>query len=242
MQVSICQRGSLDKNSACSLARSCVTYLVVITKSQWTQLPVLTIFWSLGTSACTQRPIISLGSASAHIWLQSPQAFQGCIWSVLKTPTDLVHSPPAQAHLTHTTIWHRGRRSSTLWTAALFSKISSPSHVLQMGHSLFYLYMGLVVRFRLQKSNPAPPISLCFFPPARYWEPIFARKFCLCLFPIQYTSSHRYLMCHLHLSEYRPCIQPESRAFLSASGICRSAGGIGRANHKWKQNSICEMG
>lgn len=105
---------------------------------------------------------------------------------------------------------------------------------------------GLWPRFWLQKSNRATsvsfhlPLFLPAFPPPE--AHFLANDFVFACFQSNTQASHRYLMCHLHFREYHLCVQPESRAFLSASGIYRSSGGLGRAKHKGKQNSICEMG
>ena len=111
---------------------------------------------------------------------------------------------------------------------------------------LLHLYPGYGCRFQLQRSDSVPSANLhlpLFFPAYPWLGVHFCQEiFVFASFQSRTQAPHRYLTCHLHVSEYHPCIQPGSRAFLPASGIGRPAGGTGRANREWKQNSICEMG
>lgn len=128
---------------------------------------------------------------------------------------------------------------------------SSPSQIRRINHSLFLvghllpLYLGCgweTLAPGEQHSNISqPPFASApsCLPSNR--NPLLPRDFVFACFQSNTPASHRYLMCHLHLSEYHHGIQPESQAFLSASGICRSAGGTGRANHEWKKSSICAV-
>lgn len=64
----------------------------------------------------------------------------------------------------------------------------APSPVLPIDHYPFYFVRGLWVGDPGFSHHQSASISRCFFPPALYREPVFAKKFCFCLFPIQYTS------------------------------------------------------
>lgn len=131
----------------------------------------------------------------------------------------------------------------------------SPILILQINDPLFtekhlhHLYLGCGEKCGLQKrlqkvlaTAVSLPLTLLLsarpLPGARFCQ----KNFVFACFQSNTQASHRYLMCYLHFREYHLCIQLESRAFLSASGIYRSFGGTGRAKHEGKQNSICEMG
>lgn len=176
IQVPIRPRGSLDRNSSRSIAWGRLSYLVVITKSWWTQLPVGLFFVlqkrldGCSVLAYHQAQPLPMFDSKAHSFPSGASDLPS------ELPTDLVHSLPDWAHLTHITVWHQGRWSDILWmylqdTVSL--RCCTPSPVLRVDRSLFCFALRLWARDPGFGHHRWAFISPCFFPPALYWEPIF---------------------------------------------------------------------